>query len=91
MKWRRLYGRNGALLRVIDDDEARNLIVSGQAESKRSGRSSQRLEIHLLEERPLLHFPIGQQPVYREYLEHGRSGQGPWTFRRAWKAQAVTA
>ena len=87
-----LYSENGAFLRMIDVDEARDLIVSKAAESRYSGYRNHCTEIHLVpavevEERPLLHFPVGRQPVYREHMEYGR----PWTFRRVWKAAQVPA
>ena len=93
MRDRRLYGRNGEFLRIITNDEARELIVSDQAESRLITRTISDIHLHArleIIEKPLLHFPVERQPVYREYLENGQSGQGPWMFRRVWKAaQAV--
>ena len=83
----RLLRSSGEFLRLIDQDEARDLVCGNFAHSKRTRRTGRVTELQLKEERPLLHFPIGRQPVYREHLENGR----PWTFRRAWKAAEVTA
>ena len=83
----RLLRSSGEFLRLIDHDEARKLVSAELAFSRRSRKAGTLTEVHLKEERPLLHFPIGRQPVYREHMEYGR----PWTFRRVWKAAQVTA
>ena len=95
LTWRRLYGRNGEFLRLVDDDEARDLVSAGKALVKRERPNRGRpgaisFRLGGLDGPPMRGFPCGlSRTVSRVCVENWPRGYWEYNQRATHWAEAL--